>query len=190
VSPRAPYPPPKANPKGPNASAGYLGVYLVDANKGALVTDVLPNTAAAKANVKADDVILAVSDKAVKDTAELLQTLAKHKPGDTVALRILRGETELELKATLGKLPGGRADVQNNMGSKLSNRRTGFPIILQHDSVVLPEDCGGPLVDLEGRVIGLNIARAGRVESYAIPAETIRPLLADLMSGKLAPKEP
>jgi serine protease Do len=75
------------------------------------------------------------------------------------------------------------------MGSVLSNRTNGFPVVLQHDSVVLPTDCGGPLVDLQGRVIGINIARAGRVESDAVPSETIRPLLADLMSGKLAPKK-
>src|SRR5262249_9509487 len=37
----------------------------------------------------------------------------------------------------------------------------------------------------------INVARAGRTESYAIPSEVVRPLLPDLMSGKLAPpKEP
>ncbi len=75
------------------------------------------------------------------------------------------------------------------MGSELSKRRDGFPVILQHDSVVKPADCGGPLVDLEGHVIGLNIARAGRVESHAVPSETIRPLLEDLMTGKMPPKK-
>jgi hypothetical protein len=46
-----------------------------------------------------------------------------------------------------------------------------------------------PLADLEGRVVGLNIARASLVGVYAVPSEAIRPLLADLMSGKLAPKD-
>jgi serine protease Do len=192
-------PPKKIEPKGGAvAAAGYLGVYLDDSAKGAKITDIIPNTAAAKANLKVDDIILAVTDKAVKDTEELLQILGKHKPGDMVTLKVLRGSEQLDLPATLGQRPGfggkggkggGKGLDQNSMGSKLSNRRTGFPIVLQHDSVVLPEDCGGPLVDLEGKVVGINIARAGRVESYAIPAETIRPLLADLMSGKLAPKK-
>ena len=30
--------------------------------------------------------------------------------------------------------------------------------------------CGGPLVNLDGEAIGLNIARAGRVTTYALPA--------------------
>jgi serine protease Do len=181
-------PPPKANPKGPSPAAGYLGVYLLDKDQGVVVANVAPNSAAARAAIKADDVIVAVDDLAIKDSEELIQTMAKHKAGDTVVVKIVRGSEEMELKATLGKQQGVRGD-QNLMGSKLSNRRTGFPVVLQHDSIVLPEDCGGPLVDLEGRVIGLNIARAGRVESYAIPGETIRPLLADLMSGQLAPKK-
>ena len=60
-------------------------------------------------------------------------------------------------------------------------------VIMQHDSVVLPSDCGGPLVNLEGKLIGINIARAGRMESYSLPSEAIVPLLTDLKSGKLPP---
>jgi serine protease Do len=171
---------PKAGPKG-----AYLGVGLLDGTKGVMITEVLPNTAAERAKLKVDDFILAIGDTKVKDIDEMLATLTKYKSGDTATLKILRGTEQMEVKVTFGK---GRAD-QNLMGSKLSNRRSGFPVILQHDSVVLPEDCGGPLVDLEGRVIGINIARAGRVESYAIPAEVIQPLLPDLMSGRPAPKQ-
>ena len=36
-------------------------------------------------------------------------------------------------------------------------------------------------------MIGINIARAGRVESYALPASLIRPLLPELMSRKPTP---
>jgi S1-C subfamily serine protease len=81
-----------------------------------------------------------------------------------------------------------RGVIQNNMGSKLSDRRTGFPNILQHDTVLRPEDCGGPLVELDGKAVGINIARAGRTESYAIPSDVVRTLVPELKSGKLAPK--
>ena len=76
-----------------------------------------------------------------------------------------------------------------SLGSELSLKRTGFPTILQHDTVIKPKDCGGPLVDLDGKTVGINIARAGRTETYAIPAEDIQKLLPDLKSGKLAPKD-
>ena len=45
----------------------------------------------------------------------------------------------------------------------------------------------GAKINLDGRVLGINICRAGRTESWAVPTETIQPLLFDLMSGKLAP---
>jgi serine protease Do len=175
----------------PNPNSGFLGVQLEDAPKemGAKIALVQPKTAAAEAKLKVKDIIIAVDDTQIKDSESLVKTLQKFKPGDTVTLKVQREEEELEFKVKLQKRPTDRADFQNSMGSELSKLRNGFPTILQHDSVVRPVDCGGPLVDLDGRVIGINIARAGRVESYAIPSEAIRPLLADLMSGKLAPKK-
>ena len=97
--------------------------------------------------------------------------LQPRRRGD--ALRRARRRT-LTLQATLGgTFPGfeGRSEFQNNLGGRLSVRRFGFPVALQHDTVLRPDDCGGPVVDLDGRVIGFNIARAGRTESYAIPTE-------------------
>src|SRR5207253_1169195 len=97
-------------------------------------------------------------------------------------IRVKRGDQEMELKAKLDRQPsggrggrGGRGDFQNRMGSILSDRRNGFPTILHHDAVLRPSDCGGPLVGLDGKVVGINIARAGRTESYAAPAEAVIP---------------
>ena len=139
------------------------------------------------AKIKLDDIIIALGESEIKTSEALTKALQKYKIGDEVTLRLLRGEEELEVKMKLNPPP--MKQDQNTMGSVLSKRISGFPVILQHDSVVLPTDCGGPLVDLQGHVIGINIARAGRVESHTIPSETIRPLLQDLMSGKLAPKK-
>ena len=50
------------------------------------------------------------------------------------------------------------------------------------------DECGTPLVDLNGKVVGLNIARAGRTESYCVPTSTLIVLMYDLMSGRLKPK--
>src|SRR5262249_21344214 len=147
-----------------------------------------PKSPAAKAGLKAGDVVLQVSGKAVKGPGSLVALISGFKAGKTVRLQIKRGDKIEELEATLAKRPSSlfnRADLQNSMGSKLSDRRGGFPAILQHDQVIKPTDCGGPLVDLDGKAVGINIARAGRVESYAIPTESVLALLPDLKSGKL-----
>jgi serine protease Do len=173
----------------PDPGSGFLGIGLADfGDGGAKVGSVQPNTAASKAKIKPDDIIVLVDDRKVKDAKGLIEMLSKKKADEKVVLTILRGDEEIELTVTLGKRPPSQSQFQNAMGSKLSKRKHGFPVVLQTDTILNPTDCGGPLCDLDGRVIGLNIARVGRVETYAIPSEVIRPLLADLMSGKLAPK--
>jgi serine protease Do len=77
--------------------------------------------------------------------------------------------------------------METMLGGPVSKRASDFPAVFQHDTVLRPADCGGPLVDLSGKAIGINIARAGRTETYALPADIITPLLEPLMSGKLAP---
>ena len=167
---------------------GYLGIQLEPVDGGVKITQVLNNTPATKAGLLANDVVLNLGGTDVPDPEVFMSVIQRFKPGDEVPLKIKRGDAELSIKATLGPRPANsRGDFQNALGSELSKRKTGFTSILQHDSVVKPNDCGGPLVDLEGRVVAVNICRKGRTESWAIPSEAIKPLLGDLMAGKLPP---
>ena len=170
-----------------STSGGFLGIRVAPVKNGVQVAQVIPRSAAAKAGFEEDDIILAVGGTPITDQESLFKALAKRRPGQIVAVKVKRDDEEVELKPKLDKRPLDRSDFQNQLGSKLSDRRTGFPVIFQHDSVLRPADCGGPVVDLDGKVIGINIARAGRTETYAIPAEAVKPLLKDLQSGKLAP---
>ncbi|NBO93276.1 MAG: PDZ domain-containing protein [Planctomycetia bacterium] len=183
-----------ANP--PDSNSGYLGVFLKDGEGPATIGGLEKTGPAAKAGLKVDDIILSVAGRKVANAEKLIETVQKYKAGEKVTLKIKRNGpngSEEEIDLELGKrpaAPGGfdRGDFQNKMGSTLSKKRQGFPVILQHDMVVKPTDCGGPVVNLEGKAVGVNIARAGRTESYAIPSEAVVALLPDLRSGKLAPK--
>jgi serine protease Do len=166
---------------------GALGISLAMTDSPATIEEVLDDSAAEKAGLKAGDIILKVDGVDTPDREKLVKTIGSHPPGDKIDLLIRRGSEELTLEATLGsraKIFGGddRAEFQNTLGDrKLSERRSGFPLAIQHDSVLTPQQCGGPILDLEGKAIGLNIARAGRVESFALPAalvqETVKKLL-------------
>ena len=99
-----------------------------------------------------------------------------------MALRVVLGNREED------NPDNQRAINQNTMSGEISKRRDDFPFALQHDSVLTPEECGGPLVDLDGRVVGLNIARSGRVNSYALPSSLVQSVFERLATGQYSPE--
>jgi serine protease Do len=170
--------------------SGVLGVRLEDFEGAAKIAEIIEDSAAAAAQLLPGDLIKRVDDNEINGREALVRLIREHQPGATVNITVLRGDEELVVPATLTHPFGqflSRIAAQNHMGGELSLRRTGFSAVLQHDTVLRPQDCGGPLVNLDGQAIGVNIARAGRTESYAIPAGVIVPLLAEMREGRYPP---
>jgi serine protease Do len=169
-----------------------LGVIIEEGDKGPVVHEVVPRSGAAKAGLKADDVITQLDGKPVESRYGLIQAIRGRRPGDTVRLQVLRGgqhwTAEVEL-LDLTEIANGET-FQEEIGGRLSKRRTGFPLAMQHDTVLQPNQCGGPLVDLDGKVVGINIARASRVASYALPASAVKSVLEQLQAGNLVAAKP
>ena len=67
------------------------------------------------------------------------------------------------------------------MSGDYSQRRTGFPRVIQHDILGRKDSVGGPLLDLNGRCVGMTIARADRAQSFAIPASDLKALAEKLI---------
>lgn len=172
---------------------GVLGVSLANEEDGPRITKVFKNTGADKAGLKVGDIVTRVADETVKTANSLSSRISQLRPGDSLKLYILRNEKELEVLAILGhppedmvNLPQRRGNFQNRLGGQLSLRRHGFTSIIQHDSVLAPHECGGPVIGLTGKVLGLNIARGGRTESYALPAKTVLATYKTLKADYLA----
>jgi serine protease Do len=171
---------------------GVLGVQLTEGTPGPRVTFVVPSSAAARAGLQAGDLILRAGDQKVSDPQSFDHLIHKMAPGDTVNVLILRENHEISVRATLGRMAGinmTRGYWMNRMSGRMSQRRAGFPQALQHDTVLEPEQCGGPVVNLAGQAVGLNIARAGRVETYAVPADVVKGLIRELRTGRAVPVE-
>jgi len=174
-------------------SIPVLGIILADSEKGPRIDRVVPESNAAKAGMQRNDVITHLDGDEVKSRDTLIQSIRKRRPGDKVRLKVLRGKRELTIDAELGELAQlthGREYFQFGLGGQLSKRRAGFPLALQHDTILQPNQCGGPLVDLDGKAVGINIARASRVESYALPASVVKPLIDELKSGTMVSTTP
>ncbi len=72
--------------------------------EGVLVQNVLPNSPAEAAGVKAGDVILAVDGKEVNAANSIQMFIAEKKPGDEVTLTIFRGGKTISKKVTLTEI--------------------------------------------------------------------------------------
>lgn len=70
-------------------------------DRGVLITSVAEKSNAANANLKVNDVILALNGKTVSSVAEFQGMLVMFNPGDKVSLKIQRGESEKEVDVKL-----------------------------------------------------------------------------------------
>lgn len=169
---------------------GVLGIELEAIDGPPQIKRVIESSAAAQAKLQVGDIVERVGDVVMESRPGLIDFIRKHKPGETLKLTVRRRGEQLVIAATLTHPFGdflSRIAMQNQMGGTLSVRRSGFPAAIQHDTVLKPHDCGGAVVNLDGEAVGVNIARAGRTESFAIPAAVVVSLLEDLKSGKYPP---
>ncbi|HEY8990991.1 MAG TPA: trypsin-like peptidase domain-containing protein [Luteolibacter sp.] len=180
----------------------FLGIAAQPVSKGtgARVEQVEPSSGAAAAGLKAGDVILKIDDRPLSGLRELRSALTGKVPGDEVALQIARNGREETLRVKLANRPelpqftNPRLRQMEQMGGAISRVRGAFPSAIQTDMQVEPEQCGAPVVDLDGKVIGLLAARADRTRSFIIPAADIvamlkRPAGDPLVAKVRTPKE-
>lgn len=163
---------------------GYLGVELT---QNVRIRAVRKDSPADKAGLKEGDILTHLDGKKMTRLATFVNAIKNKRPGDQIRLGFLRGEEEKTTTVELASreaLPMHDATGRYPTGGELSRQRNGYPSALQTDLPIRPEDCGCPIVNLQGHVIGINIARAGRIKSYAIPASTIEAILRDVAFSK------
>jgi serine protease Do len=162
----------------------FLGIRFANPNGGdAEIAEAVEHGAARAAGLQGGDVIVRFNETEIEDTDQLRAAIVARKPGDAVKVTVRRGEETRTFDVVLGTNSSPMRSDQESVWGELSDVRSGFQRVLQHDTVLKPEDCGGPIVDLSGRVVGVNVARAGRIETRAIPAREARALVARLQAG-------
>lgn len=117
---------------------GLLGVSISDFNadtaeafgiediEGALVQEVVSDSAAEEAGIKVGDVIVAVDDKPVSSASDLRTTIGLRRTGETVRIEVVREGKNQTLKATLTELTSSQqmaaADIHPNLnGAELGD---------------------------------------------------------------------
>jgi serine protease Do len=87
---------------------GFLGIQfkLQEDGRGFLVQEVLDDSPADKAGLKAKDVILKIDGTEPTSLKEFLAIMGLHQPGDKIVLEIRRDGKDKKIKVTLGEMKG------------------------------------------------------------------------------------
>ena len=167
----------------PTAGGGALGVKLKPGAKELEIDDVTDKSGAKDAGLQKGDVIIAIDGKPVAKLEDLANVLKDRKAGTSAKITYRRDQEEKTADVRLMARSEMTDEMNRNdaMSGAFSERRSGFPRILQHDILGAKSIVGGPLVDLEGRCIGMNIARANRAESFAIPVEDLKAIATRML---------
>lgn len=156
--------------------AGFTG-------QGVKIKDVDEKSGAHAAGLKPGNVILKVGERPISGLLELKNALIGVTPGAKVSLLVKADGGENKIEVTLGNRPqlpqyaNGRLEQMERMGGQVSQVRDSFTQVIQTDMRPKPNQVGGPVVDLQGRVLGITMARADRTRSFVMPAAAVVDLL-------------
>lgn len=141
--------------------------------KGVRIVGIASESPAEAAGLKEDDVLITIAGEKVAALERVYDIVKKRQPGEIIDIHYLRKDKEESCRVRLAS----RTKVMNNWEGEdfanggISLRSDNFPEVLQHDIPLLPADMGGPVANLEGKVVGINIARVDRVTTFALPVE-------------------
>lgn len=171
----------------PERPTAYLGLMLEPAEGGGLTVaqEVARDAPVFRYGFRKGDRLITFDGYKVNAVNDLLRILAKHQPRDRIDVKVIRDGDEKSQAIRLGTRPG----IDQWGGGPFSEERYNFPAVITHDIRIRPEECGGPLVSSSGAVVGINIARALRVATYAVPGEAIAGVLSALRPEETATTE-
>ncbi len=160
-------------------SPGYLGV-LVGAEAGKLVvSDVEDNSPAAKAGLKAGDVLLEVEGKKVKSMDVFRSILQAKTAGEKLDMSVRRGDDTMTLTANL--MATSRVLTPNQqrvvIGVTIEEPKDGAGIALKSVNNGGPADkaglkAGDVLLKLDGKALDFNVPLANALENRK-PGDTV-----------------
>jgi len=109
-------PPQSSGPSQAPAPHGQarLGIAVTDSDaitrtSGAMVSDVMPDSAAARAGIQTGDLIIAIDGAPVTRADGVVNAISSRRPTDAVSVTVMRNGQRLELRATLEADRGRRA---------------------------------------------------------------------------------
>ena len=92
-----------SNPMADPDSPVFGFMFEENNNKGVLIKEVLPKSAAAKAGMKAGDILTGFEKSLIKNGRDLIVQLSRRKPGEKVSVTVTRDQKVIKLEAVLDR---------------------------------------------------------------------------------------
>lgn len=157
----------------------FLGVRTDPDGVGLAIVDVLPNSAAARADLRRGDRIERLDGRAMRSPRDLAAALEHRQFGDRVALDVDRDGRSISIPIELAMRPSGlRALIPGNTSLGTSRITSGFGPVHLADLDRPLHAIGSPVVDLDGAVVGVAIARRARTSMVILPWRTVESAVA------------
>ena len=168
---------------------GVIGVILGRDGEemgGVMIQRIMPRSAGASAGLENGDIITSVEGQKVTAREKVIELVGANDPGEIVDIQVKRGESLLSFRVTLGhrSVAFQMLDRNARMSGPVSKRKDNFPMVIQHDVSLPPTAMGGPVLNLDGKALGINVARVDRVTTYALPAKFVREIFKKLRRPK------
>ena len=180
----------------------------VEEGEAIIISGVSPKSGAKDAGLEEGDEFISIDGSEVTKKKDIPELIEGKSPGDFISVVVRRKvlpeepsepedvddpfafveenppsweelEFEVELRERQEVFPE-QLTRNDQMSGEFSKRRTNFPRVLQHDTSLAQRTTGGPLVTLDGKCVGMNIAFVSRECSYAIPAQELQELTQEL----------
>lgn len=175
------------------ATLGMLGEEVMskvekDQPVGVVVKQMVPDGPAEKAGMKEGDVVTMIDDAPVTTLESMGKVMSDRDPGDQSVVKIKRDGEVIELTVELASPSDtmDKFDRNQQMSGRTSYRKSGFSMIIQTDLPLPPTAMGGPLMTVDGQVMGVLIARADRVTTYALPMYAVVESIGRIRAGSAA----
>lgn len=167
----------------------YLGVVSDPRwdGDGVMIGGVEAGSGAHRSGLRAGDVLMKLNGKPVDGMYSIRAAMVGIRPGETVPVEVKRRNQVIEGKLLTGarpkvmKFPQKRLDMMNSMGNRMSVKRDEFPLVIQSDMTLFPERTGCPVIDVNGKFVGMALSRAGRTETYILPSWVCRELVEGVL---------
>jgi len=160
--------------------SGFLGIRVeqdTPDGRGLKVIQSSIGSPAWVAGLREGDRLLRLAGQTVGAQHDIGRIVRAYGGGELLLIEIDRGGTPMSLLTRVTVRPDDRRIAQSTLLFPASRRASGFGGVLQHDTPLPCVRMGGPLLGLDGRALGINIARPDRTATYALPAASVKPLL-------------